>query len=135
MAEVVLTNASVVINSVDLSAHITSVAINRSSDAVETTSMGDTNRTYTGGLESGTLDITFNQDFASAKVEATLYPLVGTSTTVVVKPVASAVAATNPSYSMSCYVSEWSPLDGSIGDLSTASVSWTINGAITKATS
>ena len=106
MAEVVLTNASVVINSVDLSAHITSVAINRSSDAVETTSMGDTNRTYTGGLESGTLDITFNQDFASAKVEATLYPLVGTSTTVVVKPVASAVAATNPSYTMSCYVSE-----------------------------
>jgi len=135
MAEVVLTNASVVINSVDLSAHITSVAINRSSDAVETTSMGDSNRTYTGGLESGTLDITFNQDFAASKVEATIYPLLNTSTTIVVKPVAASVSSTNPSYSMSCYISEWSPLDGSIGDLSTASVSWAINGAITKATS
>ena len=135
MAEVVLTNASVVINSVDLSAHITSVAINRSSDAVETTSMGDTNRSYTGGLESGTLDITFNQDYASAKVEATLYGLVNTSTTVVVKPTASAVAATNPSYTMSCFVAEYSPVDGSVGDLSTVNLSWPINGAIVKATS
>ena len=135
MAELVLTNASVVINSVDLSAHITSVSISRSADAVETTSMSDSARTYTGGLESGTLDITFNQDFAASKVEATIYPLVNTSTTVVVKPVASAVAATNPSYTMSCFVSEWAPLDGSIGDLATASVSWPINGAIVKATS
>ena len=135
MADIVLTNASIVVNSVDLSAHVTSVAINRSADAVETTARGDTARTYTGGLESGTLDITFNQDYASAKVEATLYGLVNTSTTVVVKPTASAVAATNPSYTMSCFVAEYSPVDGSVGDLSTVSVSWPINGAITKATS
>ncbi len=135
MADIVLTNASVVVNSVDLSAHVTSVAINRSADAVETTAMGDTARTYTGGLESGTLDITFNQDYASAKVEATLYALVNTSTSVVVKPTAAAVAATNPSYTMSCFVAEYSPVDGSVGDLSTVSVSWPINGAITKATS
>ena len=135
MADIVLTNASIVVNSVDLSAHVTSVAINRSADAVETTAMGDTARTYTGGLESGTLDITFNQDYASAKVEATLYGLVNTSTTVVVKPTASAVAATNPSYTMSCFVAEYSPVDGSVGDLSTVNLSWPINGAIVKATS
>ena len=135
MADIVLTNASVVINSVDLSAHVTSVAISRSADAVETTAMGDTARTYTGGLESGTLDITFNQDYAAAKVEATLYGLVNTSTTVVVKPVAACVSATYPSYRMSCFVAEYSPVDGSVGDLSSVSVSWPINGAITKATS
>ena len=135
MADIVLTNASIVVNSVDLSAHVTSVAINRSADAVETTAMGDTARTYTGGLESGTLDITFNQDYASAKVAATLYGLVNTSTTVVVKPTASAVAATNPSYTMSCFVAEYSPVDGSVGDLSTVNLSWPINGAIVKATS
>ena len=135
MADIVLTNASVVVNSVDLSAHVTSVAISRSADAVETTAMGDTARTYTGGLESGTLDITFNQDYAAAKVEATLYALVNTSTTVVVKPVAASVSATNPSYTMSWFVAEYSPVDGSVGDLSSVSVSWPINGAITKATS
>ena len=135
MADIVLTNASVVINSVDLSAHVTSVAISRSADAVETTAMGDTARTYTGGLESGTLDITFNQDYAAAKVEATLYGLVNTSTTVVVKPVAASVSATNPSYTMSCFVAEYSPVDGSVGDLSTVNLSWPINGAIVKATS
>ena len=135
MADIVLTNASVVVNSVDLSAHVTSVAISRSADAVETTAMGDTARTYTGGLESGTLDITFNQDYAAAKVEATLYALVNTSTTVVVKPVAASVSATHPSYTMSCFVAEYSPVDGSVGDISSVSVSWPINGAITKATS
>ena len=135
MADIVLTNASVVVNSVDLSAHVTSVAINRSADAVATTAIGDTARTYTGGLESGTLDITFNQDYASAKVEATLYALVNTSTSVVVKPTASAVAATNPSYTMSCVVAEYSPVDGSVGDLSSVNLSWPINGAIVKATS
>ena len=135
MADIVLTNASVVVNSVDLSAHVTSVAISRSADAVETTAMGDTARTYTGGLESGTLDITFNQDYAAAKVEATLYALVNTSTTVVVKPTAAATAATNPQYTMSCFVAEYSPVDGSVGDLSQISLSWPINGAIVKATS
>ena len=47
----------------------------------------------------------------------------------------AAVSATNPSYTFSVLVSEWTPLNGGVGELATASVTWPISGAITKATS
>ena len=129
-----LNNASVTINSVDLSSYVTSVTLSQSADNLEDTAMGDTSRSYIGGLKSGTVDIEFNADFAAAKTEATIFPLVGTSTAVVIKPVAASVSATNPSYTFNAIVTEWDTLNGSVGEIATHSVSWPI-GAITKATS
>jgi hypothetical protein len=130
-----LNNASVTINSVDLSTYVTSVTLSQSADNLEDTAMGDTSRSYIGGLKSGTVDIEFNADFAASKTEATIFPLVGTSTAVVVKPVAASVSATNPSYTFNAIVTEWDTLNGSVGEIATHSVSWPITGAITKATS
>lgn len=135
MAEFVLTDASLIVNSVDLSTYVTSITLSQSADSVEDTSMGDTARTYVGGLTTGTLDVSFNQDFAAAKTEATIYPLLGTSTTCVVKATSGSVSATNPTYTFSALVTEWTTLEGSVGDLVTASISWPITGAIVKATS
>ena len=135
MAEFQLNNASITINSVDLSTYVTSVTLSQSADSLETTAMGDTARTFIAGLTNGTIDIDFNADFAASKTEATIYPLVGTTTAVVVKPVAASVSATNPSYTLNVIVNEWDTLNGSIGELATHSVSWQIAGAITKATS
>tara|TARA_R100001594_G_scaffold150381_1_gene211328 strand:+ start:1796 stop:2203 length:408 start_codon:yes stop_codon:yes gene_type:complete len=135
MATFMLNNASVTINSVDLSSYVTSVTLSQSADNLEDTAMGDTSRSYIGGLKSGTVDIEFNADFAASKTEATIFPLVGTSTAVVVKPVASSVSATNPSYTFNAIVTSWDTLNGSVGEIATHSVSWPITGAITKATS
>ncbi len=135
MAAFNFNNASVVINSVDLSSHVTSISLSQSSDSLETTAMGDDSRTYIGGLKTGTCDITFNQDFAASQTEATIYPLLGTTTTVVVKPDAGAVSVTNPSYSFSALVTEWPSIDGDVGTVPQSDVSWTITGAVTKATS
>ena len=135
MAEFMLNNASVTINSVDLSSYVTSVTLSQSADSLETTAMGDTARTYIGGLTNGTVDIEFNADFAASKTEATIYPLVGTTTAVVVKPVDASVSATNPSYTFNVVVTEWDTLNGSIGELATYSISWQIAGPIVKATS
>ena len=135
MAEFQLNNASITINSVDLSTYVTSVTLSQSADSLETTAMGDSARTFIAGLTNGTIDIDFNADFAASKTEATIYPLVGTTTAVVVKPVAASVSATNPSYTFNVIVNEWDTLNGSIGELATHSVSWQIAGAITKATS
>jgi hypothetical protein len=135
MAEFMLNNASVTINSVDLSSYVTSVTLSQSADSLETTAMGDSARTFIGGLTNGTVDIDFNADFAASKTEATIFPLVGTTTAVVVKPVDASVSATNPSYTFNVVVTEWDTLNGSIGELATHSVSWQIAGAITKATS
>ena len=130
-----LSNASITINSVDLSSYVTSVTLSQSADNLEDTAMGDTSRSYIGGLKSGSVDIEFNADFAAAKTEATIFPLVGTSTAVVIKPVDANVSVTNPSYSFNAVVTEWDTLNGSVGEIATHSISWPITGAITKATS
>jgi hypothetical protein len=135
MATFMLNNASVTINSVDLSSYVTSITLSQSADNLEDTAMGDTSRSYIGGLKSGTVDIEFNADFAASKTEATIFPLVGTSTAVVVKPVDASVSATNPSYTFNAIVTEWDTLNGSVGEIATHSISWPITGAITKATS
>ena len=135
MARIVLTNAYVTVNSVDVSDHVASVTLNSSIDVVETTAFGTTGaRTRVGGLADNSITLEFHQDYASGSIEATVYPLLGTTTTVVVKPNGSSTSATNPSYTATALVSEWTPLNGAVGELATASVTWPVSGAITKAT-
>ncbi len=135
MARIVLTDANITINSVDLSTHIASVTLTSTDDIIETSAFGDSSKTRVAGLRDNSVALEFHQDFAASNVEATIYPLLGTATTIVVKPTSDAVGATNPTYTFSALVSEWTPLSGAIGELSTASVTWSISGAITKATS
>lgn len=134
MARIVLTNAYVTVNSVDVSDHVASVTLNSSIDVVETTAFGTTGaRSRIGGLADNSITLEFHQDYASGSIEATVYPLLGTTTTVVVKPNGSTTSATNPSYTATALVSEWTPLNGAVGELATASVTWPVSGAITKA--
>lgn len=135
MAALVLTNAYVTINSVNLSDHITSITLNTTEDVIDTTAFGNTARTRVAGLLDNSVVIEFQQDYATSNVEATIYPLVGSTTAIVVKPNGSTTGATNPSYSFTALVSEWQPLNGAVGELATASVTWPISGTITKATS
>lgn len=134
MATFTLTDASVTVNSVDLSDWITSVTLSVEVDDQEDTAMGDTYRSRIGGLKDWTLDIDFNADFGSSAVDQTVWPLLGTSTAVVIKPTSAAVSATNPSYSGNVLVTEYSPIDGGVGDLATTSVSWPGVGTLTRAT-
>jgi len=135
MARLVLTNAYVVFGTNDLSDHISNISISTSYDIVETTSFGDTAKKRVAGLADNSVTFEFHQDFATSSVEQVIYPLLGTAVTCTVKPVNTTVGATNPSYSFSVLVSEWTPLNGGVGELATASVTWPISGAITKATS
>lgn len=135
MARIVLTNAYVTINSVDVSDHVASVTLNSSIDVIETTAFGTSGaRSRIGGLADNSISLEFHQDYASTSIEATIYPLLGTTTSVVVKPNGSSTSVTNPSYTATVLVSEWTPLNGAVGELATASVTWPVSGAITKAT-
>lgn len=135
MPKLVLTNPQITIAGVDLSNSISSVTLDTKYDIVETTAFGDTAKKRVAGLADNSISLEFFQDFAASNVEATIYPLLGTATTVVVKPVSTTTGSTNPSYTVSAVVSEWQPLKGGIGQLATASVTWPVSGAITKATS
>lgn len=134
MAQIVLTDVTVSINSVDLASRATSVTINYEKEAVEVTAFGDSFRKFSGGLGNVTCDVVLNQDFAAANVEATVYPLVGTTTTVVFKPTSSAVSATNPSYTIAgAYLAAHTPINGAVGELGTTELSFQ-GGTLTKAT-
>jgi len=135
MAVIVLTNVEVTIGGVDLSDHISSVSLSTNADAVETTAFSAAGaRTRVGGLKDNSVTIEFHQDFAASEVEATIYPLLGTSAAVTVLPVAGSASATNPEYQFDALVSEWTPVNGAVGELATASVTWPVNGGITKVT-
>lgn len=135
MAKLVFTDGSVTINSVDLSDHIARVTINRMFEDVTTTSVADTAVTRIAGLEDGDVQFDFHQDFAASSTEATVYPLVGTTTTVVVKATSGTVSTTNPSYTATVLVTEWPIIDAQSGQLLTSSVTWPVSGGWTKTTS
>ena len=135
MAVIVLTNAFVSVGGVDLSDHSNTVTVNYEIDSVEVTAFGDAGHKFTGGLQNNSIEVTFHQDYAASKTEATLYPLVGTTTTVIVKPNGSTTSATNPSYTLSsAFLAAHSPVAGAVGELAATSVTFT-GGTLVKAVS
>ena len=122
------------VNAVDLSNLVSAVTINRSFDELEVTAMGDSGHKFVKGLEASSITIDFFNDEATSKTLQTLQTVWGTSTTVTVKQTSSAVSATNPLYTMSCLVNNTTPINGAVGDISTQSVTWTVNGTIAVTT-
>jgi hypothetical protein len=71
----VLTDAEVLVNGVDLSDHVQQVAVETVYDKFETTLINDTQRSWQKGLCKGTVGLKFLQDFSASKVHQTLQPL------------------------------------------------------------
>lgn len=132
MAVFSFVDGSVSINAVDLSDHVAQVSINTSSDELDDTAMGDTYRSKLGGLKDWSVTVQFHQDFAGSEVDATLFPLLGTVTAIIIKPTSGAISATNPAYTGNVLVSDYKPLDGSVGDLASTSVTWPGSGSLTR---
>jgi hypothetical protein len=122
------------VNAVDLSNLVSAVTINRSFDELEVTAMGDSGHKYVKGLEASSITIDFFNDEATSKTLQTLQAVWGTSTTVTVKQTSAATTATNPLYTMSCLVNNTTPINGAVGDISTQSVTWNVNGTIAVTT-
>lgn len=134
MAKMVLTNAYVQLNAVDLSDHVKSVTLNYSAEAVDDTAMGDTTKSRIGGLKDWSLEIEFQQDYASGKVDATLFDLVGTTFAVAVRPVNTTISSTNPEYQGTGLLESYKPMGGSVGELHMAPVTIQASSALVRDT-
>ena len=134
MANIVYTNVSVVINSVDLSDHVVSVRVNESFEVVDATKMGDTARSRLQGLVDWSIDIEFRQDFAASKVDATMAAFPAAGATITVKPTTAAVSATNPSYAGTAILESYGTISGTVGEDATVSARFVGSGALTRAT-
>jgi hypothetical protein len=135
MAVLVLTDADITVNGVVLSDRANSVTLNYEIDSVETTAFGSVGHKFTGGLQNNSCDIEFMQDFAATETEATIYPLVGTTTTVTVRASSAATSATNPLYTLSgTFLAAHTPVAAAVGELAMTSLSFT-GGTLVKTTS
>lgn len=136
MAKFILTNAYVLINSVDLSDHVESVELKMAAADVDVTAMGATAKQHMPGLRDDSLTVNFFGDFGSSAVDATLYPLFNGGSLFAVKLAAqgSSISATNPSWSGSAYLLTYAPIAGKVGDAAMVSVDFAMQGAFTRGT-
>lgn len=133
MAEFVYTNAFLSIGGTDLSDHVRQATLEYNAEMQDKTAMGDLTRTRLGGLKDWTLTVNFNQDFAASNVDATLFPLVGTSVAIILRPDAAAVSATNPNFTGNAILESYAPLGGNVGDMAETPVTLQADGTLTRA--
>ena len=132
MAKLVLTNANITFNGTDISTNVAAVTLTTTAAEVATTAFGSTAVTRVSGLIDNSVTFSIHNDYNA--IDGIFFPLVGsTAVTCVVKPNGTAAGTTNPSYTFSVLVTEWTPVNGAVGELNTADVTFPISGAITKA--
>jgi hypothetical protein len=124
----------VVLGATTISDHISSVTLNREVDAVEITSMVDSDHVFLRGLNNNSVTLEFFQDFATSSVNSLIDDAIGTYLNLKLVPVSGTVTSTNPSYSMSCFIGQWQPIQATPESVVTASVTWPVK-SLTKSTS
>ena len=116
-----LSGAACTINSVDLSDQLTVATLTYTVEALESTSLADTARKFTGGLTNVEFTVTLMQSYAATETEVTIYPLVGTTTTIAVSPTAAGLttpSATAPKYTITgAYLESHTPINSTVGEL------------------
>jgi len=116
----------VTVNAIDLTDQCSSANLTRVIEALESTSFGLTARVYVGGLENSTLTLTMYNSFAASETYATLKALVGTTTTITIKPTSAATSATNPLSTLTgCYLETLPIVNAALGALDTIDITFT----------
>lgn len=141
MSKIVLTNAYVVFEGTnDFSDLISSITLSTVHDVLDVTPVktGQIYKEVIAGVGTNSVSFDFYQDFANNSLEeffngdGIAVSRVGTKVSCVVRPLNAPKSQTNPEYQFEALVTEWTPLNAEVGQLSTISVTWPISGAITK---
>jgi hypothetical protein len=128
-----LINEFLLINAVNLSDHVKEATLTLDADQLDSTAMGDSWKEITGGLKGGQLKLTFNDDYAAASVDSTLWPLFGTVTTFEVRTDAGARSATNPAYTGSIFIAQHSA-GGQLNELAAKGPTFPTSGPVLRQT-
>ena len=113
---------------INLSDHVTAFTLNRQSDQIEVTAMGDTAHKFVTGLSADTLTVSFLNDTAAASVLATLQAAYGTTVAwQAIQDSSAAVSATNLLYSGTILVDNLTDINGAVGDEGMMDITFTAN--------
>lgn len=126
MAKIVLKDAFVLVNAVNISDHVSEVTIETSRDEVDVTSMGDVNKEILAGIGDATITVTVFNDYAAGALDSVMFPLSTTNTpfTVEVRPTSGARSTSNPAYVMTSLMFGYSPIAGGVGAASTTTLTF-----------
>lgn len=123
----------------DISQWVSSVTLSTTYDIFETTQVNDIARRRVPGLADNQVTLELQQDFGSGITDLEYVmnqpgdnSLIGTIGRMLIRPKSAVTSLTNPEYYFEVVFTEWQPLSGSVGDLSTIQVSWPVNGVIYK---
>lgn len=117
MASLVITNGFLVLGGNNVSNYVKSFTFTAETEAVDDTTMGDTNRSNTIGLDTWNLSIEPRADYADNLLDEILWTLRRTSFLVQVRPVNTAIGVGNPQYQSYGMIQSMQLLGGSVGDL------------------
>lgn len=135
MSSLAFTDGFVSFGGTDISDYVKSVTLDYAAEMLDETAMGDTTRTMIGGLKTWSASLEMNQDFADGLIDEILFPLVGTTGTLIVRPTSSGVGPSNPNYTGTGIIENYSPFGNSVGDLASTSITIQSAGALSRATS
>lgn len=116
------------IATINLSDHVTAFTLNRVSDQIEVTAMGDTAHKFVTGLSADTITVSFLNDTAAANVLATLQAAYGTTVSFqAIQDSSAAVSATNVLYSGTILVDNLTDINGAVADEGMMDLTFTCN--------
>ena len=116
------------IATVNLSDHVTAFTLNRQSDLIETSAMGDTSHKFVTGLSADTITVSFLNDTAAGSVLATLQAAYGTTVAwAAIQDSSTAVSATNVLYSGTLIVDNLTDINGAVADEGMIDITFTCN--------
>ena len=122
-----LSNPTVTLGAVDITAMTSSAVLTVGYDALSADSFGDVGNVFVKGLQSVSVELTLFNYFGAGSAEATLFAAVGTgTTTIVISPAGESESATNPEYTITnAMMATFTPINGAVGELSTVTASFT----------
>ena len=138
MAKFIGKNLRVKVGGVDLTTNIASVEVTETVDEIETTAFGQASRSRIAGLKDASVTISLHQDYDAGKVADTLGSVFGGTANVVILAGTTAnqgtATAAAPLYTIPVLVSQNTPVNGQVGDLTTFDVTFPAVGEISKST-
>ena len=116
------------IATINLSDHVTAFTLNRQSDQIEVTAMGDTAHKFVTGLSADTITVSFLNDTAAANVLATLQAAYGTTVAfAAIQDSSAVVSATNVLYSGTILIDNLTDINGAVSDEGMLDLTFTCN--------
>jgi len=136
MAQFVFTRGFVSLNGVNLSSFAKGITIDAPVAMEDITTMGNDWTRFLAGMKSWTLSLEFGQDFAANSVDATLWAIYDASVVVpvIIRPNNASVSVTNPQISGNAFITNYSPITGTVGSPSNVSPTFQGDDAFIRAT-